>query len=456
MLRKVISGAVFTTIALVGVINVIDYIYSATSVSASTSGLNMSATINPSSTINLSASNVSLDITPSAAGTLGKSSALVLSTYTNTNYDCTVTMTADSASLVSGVNTIPSLASGSTYTDATFTNDSWGFQIENGTNYRPVLAGEGANSIKTISSATGGTANTTNIYFAAKLTQATKPGTYTNTVTFASTCVPPKTYMQNISASTLATLMPNVGDEVTMYDSRDEKSYTVAKLADGNYWMTQNLDHDIVAQANYYTPQNTDIPSAWTPSTATYATGTTTWATGTTGRTTPQSYDPGDLCWDGTITEDWTSTLDNETTTCGSDKHMHIGNYYNWTAAVAMNNSSSYTADNTDVNQSICPAGWMLPKSGTIQTGSKSFQYLWNQYSSSFDENTIMNSPLYFSYAGTWNGSSENVGSYGNYWSSVVSSSSVANGFDFEIGLSIRPQGIGARDYGCSVRCVAR
>ena len=188
-MKKVICKAVIIVILLLSIFNVIDSIYAANSVGASTSGLGLMATIETSSTIELNASNVSLDITPSAAGTLGKSSALVLSAYTNTTTGCDVTMTADSAALTSGVNTIPSLASGSTYTDVTFTNDSWGYQIESG-NYNPVLTGEGANAIKTISTMTGDTADTTNVYFAAKLTQATKPGTYTNTVTFSSVCTP--------------------------------------------------------------------------------------------------------------------------------------------------------------------------------------------------------------------------------------------------------------------------
>lgn len=259
--------------------------------------------------------------------------------------------------------------------------------------------------------------------------------------------------MQDQTPATLATLLPNVGDEATLYDNRDGKAYTVAHLADGNYWMTQNLDHDIKTDGSVtYDSTTTDIPSAWTPSTATYATGTTTWDTTATGRTTPQSYDPGDLCWDGELNYDRDGTLDTATAACGSDKHMSIGNYYNWTAAVAMNDSSSYTTHNTDVNQSICPAGWRLP----TYSGSKSFDDLWNQYSSSFDENTMMNSPLYFSYAGGWYGTSEIVGSYGGYWSSVVSDSGSAYVLGFGAGAGVYPQDYIGRYGGYSIRCVAR
>ena len=446
---------VVVTVALAGFLNVFDSIY-ASRLASATSDVDASAVIGPSATIALSTDSVAFSILPSVDGTLGKSTALVVSTYTNNDFNCDVTMVAESPNLTNGTYTIPTLEEGTTYTDATFTNNSWGYQIGNG-NYNGVLT-ESANLIKTISTMTGSTPDTTNIYFAAKFNTAVKAGDYTNTITFASTCTPEShNYMQDQTQATLATLMPNVGDEVTLYDKRDEKSYTVAHLADGNYWMTQNLDHDIKTDGSVtYNSTTTDIPSAWTPSTATYTTGTTTWATGTTGNTIPQSYDPGDLCWDGTINENYDGTLGNETTTCGNDKHMHIGNYYSWTAAVAMNDSSSYTTQNTDVNQSICPAGWMLPKSGTTQTGSKSFQYLWNQYSGSFNENTMMNSPLYFSYAGRWYGLSEYVGCYGYYWSSVVSNSNLAYILDFEAGDGVLPQGVNVRSGGSSVRCVAR
>lgn len=220
--------------------------------------------------------------------------------------------------------------------------------------------------------------------------------------------------------------------------------------------MTQNLDHDIVTDGSVtYDSTTTDVSSAWVPSNAT--TTTTTWDTSATGRTTPRSYDPGDLCWNGMLDENWGTTLSNGTTTCGDDKHYHIGNYYNWTAAVAMNDSSSYTTQNTDVNQSICPAGWRLPISGTTNTGSKSFQYLVNQLSlTSGTSGNIQNSPVYFVFGGYWGGSSYGVGSGGGYWSSVVYSSGGAYGLDFAVDGYLYPQSCLSRNYGYSVRCVAR
>ena len=245
----------------------------------------------------------------------------------------------------------------------------------------------------------------------------------------------------------------NTGDEVTAVDTRDGKEYTVAKLADGNIWMTQNLDLNIDSTKTY-TSADTDISVSWTPSTATHATGTTTW---NYSYTLPESYDPGELCWNGVIASGGGS-LDTYTTTCGNDKHYHIGNYYNWTAAVAINNSSSYTTENQDVNQSICPAGWRLPIGGTTNTGSKSFQYLVNQLDlTSGTSGNIQNSPVYFVYGGDWSGPSNLVGSYGFYWSSVVDDSYVAYALDFSANGLLYPQNDDDdRDYGYSVRCVAR
>ena len=258
--------------------------------------------------------------------------------------------------------------------------------------------------------------------------------------------------MQSVATwgSTLST-----GDEVTATDVRDGKKYTVTKLSDGNIWMTQNLDHDIGDIAGgTYTSADTDISANWTPSTATYATGNTTW---NHSNTAPESYDPGDLCWNGTIRSDWNGTISTDITTCGNDKHYHIGNYYNWTAAVAMNGSSSYTTQNTDANQSICPAGWRLPIGGTSNTGSKSFQYLVNQLSlTSGTSGNIQNSPVYFVYGGYWSGSSYDVGGGGLYWSSVVGDGSLAYLLYFNRNGYLRPQTSDGRDLGFSVRCVAR
>ncbi len=246
--------------------------------------------------------------------------------------------------------------------------------------------------------------------------------------------------------------------QYTLMDVRDEKSYYISKLADGNVWMTQNLDHDIVTTTDFYTYANTDIGhgstpntnATWTAQTATYATNDTTWIDTTDS---PESYNPGDLCWNGTIRSDYNGTITTDTLACGNDKHYHIGNYYNWTAAVAMNDSSSYTTDLTDADQSICPAGWRLP----TYSGNKSYDNLVIALSlTSGASGNVQSAPACFVYGGRWGGESDSVGGYGVYWSSVVYADAAAYELYFDRDDTMLPQDNVTRDFGGSVRCVAR
>jgi len=249
------------------------------------------------------------------------------------------------------------------------------------------------------------------------------------------------------------------GTTNTLTDIRDGKSYTVAKLADGNCWMTQNLDFNIVDAGVDLDSTNTDVPSNWGDAgnlTDTYATSDTTWEY---SHNTPESYDPGDLCWNGAIYSNYSGELSNSTVTCGDDKHYSIGNYYNWTAAVAMSDSSSYTSDGTDVDQSICPAGWRLP----TYSGSKSYDTLVSTLSlTAGTSGNIQSSPVYFVYGGHWEGSSSLVGGGGLYWSSVVGDVDpaydeyLAYDLYFYDSGHLYPQGDDYRSSGISVRCVAR
>ncbi len=281
-------------------------------------------------------------------------------------------------------------------------------------------------------------------------------------------------YMQKVSewGSSL-----EIGDEVIAVDNRDDKEYYVARLKDGNIWMTQNLDHNIVSTPNFYTYENTDIghgatpnPSATWTGTATRATSDTTWTSSTT---TPESYDPGKFYWNGGLIYDeitcgeyggaWDSTYKfcvgaNVTLDVGNS-HYHLGNYYNWTAAVAMSDSSTYTTDQTDVDQSICPAGWRLP----TYSGNKSYYNLVAEAGLTNGPNgNIHTEPNYFVYGGHLGGFGSNLlGENGYYWSSVVGddhgpAAAYSLSFSAKDNTSIRTQNVQARNYGCSLRCVVR
>ena len=365
--------------------------------------------------------------------------------------------------------------------------------------------------------ATGAELTTT---YAAYISQTQPAGTYSGKVIY--TLVHPASHAAPVvckpSATTADTALcmqdfagPNhdaiiasmtPGQQYTMKDSRDGKTYTIAKYQVGNtgnydVWMTQNLDLDLVAGTTY-TNEDTDIgyntttgqygTAAWSPSASTLAAGSSGWTMSTT---TPESYDPGDLYWNGTESDysdwgayyntcSWNETtgatencdeslnpLPTYTTTTSSTPQYHLGNYYNWTAAIAMNDSSEKTSSTEIIEQSICPAGWTLPRIGT---GEDTFYSLWNQYgmaSSSYidtdgdethdsNESALWTSPLYFAAGGYYGGTLGGVGSDGYFWSPVADGSYDARGAYFGVDGGASPSGLSDRGGGISVRCIAR
>ena len=275
--------------------------------------------------------------------------------------------------------------------------------------------------------------------------------------------------MQDISSTNKSSVLSSMTleQQCALKDSRDGKEYKVAKLADGNVWMTQNLDLDLDSSRTY-TNLDTDIgwngssysTATWTPERSTYASDVTHWndydastnPTGVNGYYHPESYDPGDLYWSGII--------EDETPVSTGDPHYHLGNYYNWTAAVAMNNSSSYVIRNTDANQSICPTGWTLPKGGDDANSALSgtWRYLVEQYGWAHYKMTnpyIWNTPIKAPLSGLAYMGLEEMGDSGGFWSSVIYSENMAD-YPYIMYDGFVESGDGNRITGNSVRCVLR
>ncbi len=309
------------------------------------------------------------------------------------------------------------------------------------------------------------------------------------------------------------------GQQYTIQDGRDGKTYTIAKYQVGvdddlpiyDVWMTQNLDLDLET-GRTYSNVDTDLgynaitgmyeDASWTPMRSTYQTAANQiheWCQGGTwnsnygscvANTTPESYDPGDLYWNLAFDSngDWWNYLytcdysDLSSVTCDQSKNplsnvtsatgveqYHLGNYYNWAAALATNDVSGFVAeDYTDpvvVEQSICPAGWTLGRSGT----EDNLGVAWYNYSHDHDysfidsngndvydnnEDALWLSPFYYNLGGGFNGVLSQVGNGGASWlgmSSDVSSADIfsANGFNYGENLS----DIGA---GLQIRCILR
>ena len=299
-----------------------------------------------------------------------------------------------------------------------------------------------------------------------------------------------------------------VGQQYTLADIRDGKTYTVAKLQTGidsvtsdpiyAVWMTKNLDLDLDS-ARTYTNEDTDIgyntttgtydTASWTPTRSTYQTApnqTREWCVGGTKESVvgfclsndaPESYDPGNLYWNLSESDysdwvDYTSECDFLASTPTCDQSLnplstytssngtaqyHLGNYYNWAAAVASNDVSVYEEEL--VEQSICPAGWTLPRGGS---GDDTFYALWSQYG--YDDNdgfsdvsTLWSSPLYFALSGYFDNTLADIGYDGGYWSSTagIDNYALSSYFDTENYTDPSNNSVG-RGSGVSIRCVAR
>ena len=271
-------------------------------------------------------------------------------------------------------------------------------------------------------------------------------------------------------------------ESVQAIDTRDGKKYWVTKLQDGNVWMTQNLDFDIVSdeqdptKTKTLTSEDTDLTDHSLTGAYSQAngynydstTGITSWTPVSTAKT---------INFEGTTVTGWqnssTAPYSASKTDDTNTGHASLGNYYNWSAAVASNNSSTLASDTiNDISQnpqnSICPKGWRLPtisnESGSIINSTNEFgrlNYLYNDGSTNDDAN-LLSSPLWFIRTGYISNSVIEVFyTRGYYWSSTAG---LHNGIElsaYMLGIgdnfvNIATIGYNGRFYGFPVRCVAR
>ena len=264
--------------------------------------------------------------------------------------------------------------------------------------------------------------------------------------------------------------------QTQLIDIRDNKLYWVAKLQDGHCWMTQNLDFDISANA---TPnsQTTDLNVAYNPTTeqyAEYSDGYTEsngviYYTPASSATTINFQNNGPISgWQNSNTVPYSANKTDSTET----GHASLGNYYNWAAAIASNNSSSLTQDTlSDISKnpknSICPKGWRLPtisnQSGSTPGSTNEFgrlNYLYNNNSTS-SRAGLINAPLWLTTANYINATSLTGGNGGGYWSSTSGISSIGCAYYFNLNNGAEPSycdGLGVSGYkrrGFTIRCVA-
>ena len=297
------------------------------------------------------------------------------------------------------------------------------------------------------------------------------------------------TYMQEMTPESCAASQE--GDTKRLIDSRDNKYYWVAKLADGNCWMTQNLDLDLNGRT--LTPADSDVSGNWDFDTEAPKTGGGWYSSidqGSTSYSAIQGWNLGEYvktsptattsCTSYSDLSECTSQFTQVTSSMAPyteavnegklpaenvavsgnnyDAHYLVGNYYSWPAATA--GSGNNVASSGDATNSICPANWRLPLSGGSNTENGNFYNLLNQYgltdSTTSGNNNIATSPLYFVYSGYAVPGRYliSTGYYGRYWSGRAYGSGTAYILYFYSSYVGSPGGY-IRYPGLSVRCVA-
>ena len=275
-------------------------------------------------------------------------------------------------------------------------------------------------------------------------------------------------------------------ESVQAIDQRDGKSYWVTKLKDGNIWMTQNLDLDIDTTRTY-THNDTDLGwdtnsfdtnATWAPDTTNgkynlpvNGTSVSNWSN---QNTYPYSADPGDIYYytSNSTSDDIKYTSLSNCTSAGHTadecKHYHAGNYYNWTAAIASNNSSSLTTQYANAPNSLCPAGWRLPIAINANQSIYEFgELLYEQgiiatkTSTSYAGNGLNNirkSPLYLIRGGFIDGGSIKLSSsYGTLHARTTYDNSNSYGLVYtKNAIATYNKWDFSKSFGKFIRCLAR
>ncbi len=223
-------------------------------------------------------------------------------------------------------------------------------------------------------------------------------------------------------------------DTGTMTGSNGEThsldEYVVVKLEDGNCWMQENLR---LKGGITLKEDDSNVVNDWLMPSALIG----------SGKSVPS--------WIDSSQQPYLAYLNNPLN----------GVYYNWTAAIAMNNSSGITTNNTNANTSICPKGWELPTNGDdIVTGS--FGYLFASNRANIPNNAVGSAkskelPYRFTYAGYINrggGAFNNETSIGAWWSRTT----YDKDFSYYLHTNVSNVWLGWNNYrslGLSVRCLA-
>ena len=245
------------------------------------------------------------------------------------------------------------------------------------------------------------------------------------------------------------------GSTGTLIDTRNNKTYAVAKYLDGHCWMRENLNYiftenGTVEAYNFQTGETFN----YTPDNSTQTTAGPHWNEDASDGARSFARDENKFLGGTNIATD--GTIMNT-----GQPYERIGVFYNWAAATAQTGEEAAAAGSSGeqvIPTSICPRGWRLP----ANSGDYSFSTLMGSYgfpttSQSQGYSGQLQNPLNFnrpSYYRWSNGALSSRGTSGHFWSSVGDSATTAHDLAFS-STSFYPKGSDGKGFGFSVRCVA-
>ena len=303
--------------------------------------------------------NISIaSLTPGTKAISNSNYNVTVSTNNLTGYTLSATVGCssgidcyDNKNLSDGTNNFSMLSA-----DGTLTSGTWGVSLDStateNSSFKTLAKYDETATILNQTTSNTGTAATgytgtsaTTVRIGAYATNSQVAGTYTNSINFIAVANALPEFMQDMTSARLAALMPNENDTAILYDKRDGQQYTAAKLADGKYWMTKNLN---LAGGTALSYTDTDFESSYTLPT------TDGWTVTNNKLVLPAS-DNGDTSFS---TDNVAYVYNSGSETCGSGSSCY--SYYSWDAAT-LGSGRSISAGNVNAPYSICPKGWHLP-----------------------------------------------------------------------------------------------
>ncbi len=385
---------------------------------------------------------VEIDLTPTSQGIFGTNSAkMTVSTNSKEGYKVLISADGDNSLKSvddSNTRTIAALTGAVSEADFKKQNNTWGYSISPEGSTATTYQGVTTNATEMNVGATADLYQQTyDLTFGTQIGADLPAGSYTGSV-LVSAVANPVTITSLEQLSYMQDMSPTICDNTAVHqtkrliDTRDGKAYWVAKLKDGNCWMTQNLDYDMVA-GKVLTPSDTNVSANYTIKTTTetkvpavidvsannnaaYYTERS-WNMGDYVLATPlkgitcnnpnvstespntDAYnslrygDTFDRCSDFQNVAGWLPTYQAQTgnwkgaqagnggeaaaeglvaadaATKTYDAHYLIGNYYQYNAAT-LGSAPASVNTKIDTTRSICPKGWKLPTSGNTGSGS--------------------------------------------------------------------------------------